>query len=660
MKVETMKKIVSIKLTVLASAFAWLVSSVCTQAGNFFANFNDGLVPAGTAVYGNAAVLPSGGYTNSAFLQLTPAAAGQTAGFILDDLDAGAPVVSFTASFKCLIGGGGYAGADGISFNFAPSLPPGTFTEDGPGTGLTLEFDTFDNGLPDTAPSLDVIIEGTEVITSIRPNGLRTGSDWVDVVIQLNPNNSLTVIYDGTYVYSNLDLTVYGYSPASGSQFAFGARTGSSFDNHWVDNLSIKTLTNAQPYVNSFAPQGRAVATTSTIDIVLTDYSTQVDTNKLVLKLDGAAVSGSITTNGTGDTILHYVKPGGFALFSTHTVGVIFADNAAPTPNTNSWTYQFTTVPPNFVPGAYVTVFSDGFESYASANAPLDKNYAGANAAPNGSGNPWFGPAPPNARVLGSESGVTPHGGTNMITGSATFDLDQNWYNIIYRLRGGQVIYGNCLLDWWFYDPSGPGDSGYRDNVALINYSTVPAATDYPGTGSLNTGATVYQRATLGAANNLSAGYDNTKYQARNVGATGYNGGWNNLTTVRSVGWHHGRIIVGPATNNIGTIYYYIDDMVVSGFSQLNTSSRGFNAIEINSGQNATLGFFDDVSFALAVPPIITTTRSGNTLNFSWTGGFTLQSAPTPRGPWTDLSTANSGYAYDTTSNPQQFFRLRN
>ena len=51
------------------------------------------------------------------------------------------------------------------------------------------------------------MVGGAEVITTIPPNGIRTGSAWVDVVIQLNPNNTLTVTYDGAYIYSNLDLT---------------------------------------------------------------------------------------------------------------------------------------------------------------------------------------------------------------------------------------------------------------------------------------------------------------------------------------------------------------------------------------------------------------------------------------------------------------------
>ncbi len=273
-------------------------------------------------------------------------------------------------------------------------------------------------------------------------------------------------------------------------------------------------------------------------------------------------------------------------------------------------------------------------------------------------------PVSPNARVVGSETGITPHGGTNMITGSATFDGDQNWYNLSYRLRSGGVYYGNCMLDWWFYDPTGAGDSGYQDNVALINYSTVPTTTDYPGAGSLNSGVTVYQRATLGAANNQAAGFDNTRYQARNPSGTGYDGGWNNLSTSRSIGWHHARIIAGPPTNNVANtlanLYYYVDDMVVPAFSQLSTSSRGFNAIEINTGQASTLGYFDDVSFALAVPPRVVAKASGNNLVLTWADGYTLQSASSVNGTFTDVAGATSPYSFDTTTSPEQFFRLRN
>jgi hypothetical protein len=136
-----MRKAIQLSIRLFAAAFAALGLLASAQAGSFFADFNDGLVPANATAYGSATVMPSGGYTNSGFLELTPAVGSQNASFILNDLDAGVPVVSFAATYKCLIGGGGYSGADGMSFNFAPDLPAGTISQEGAGTGLTVEFE---------------------------------------------------------------------------------------------------------------------------------------------------------------------------------------------------------------------------------------------------------------------------------------------------------------------------------------------------------------------------------------------------------------------------------------------------------------------------------------------------------------------------------------
>ena len=651
----------------LPTAFVSLVLLLMlasAQAGTFTADFNSGL-PAGGAVFGNSTISAGGGYTNSGCLVLTTATAGQNGGFIItNDLDAGAPVASFTASCKVLIGGGN--GADGISFNFAPDLPLGTITEEGAGTGLTVEFDTFVNTLPDTAPSIDVFVGGVEQITTFFP-GLRAGV-FVDAVIQLNPHHSLTVIYDGVYIYSNLDLTAYGYSPAAGSRFGFGARTGGTFDNHFIDNLSIVTHTNAQPYVQSFAPIGRQVETNSAIDMDLTDNATRVNVNQITLRLDGAIVSPVIITNGGGDTLIHYSPPAAFAPGSTHSVSVVFADNATPTPNINTLQYGFTVkaAPPVFP--SFTTVFSDGFEGYVSGGTPLDKNQSGgANAAPNGSGNPWFGPAPPNARVVGATNGVTPHGGANMITGSAPSDGDQNWCNLAYRFGGGQALTGNLQLDWWFYDPSGPGDSGYQDYVALGFYNTAPANTDYPGAGSLNAGPpTQVQRLSLGASANTATGYDSTKYQARVVNGPGYASGWANTSLTRSIGWHHARIAAGPPlADGTAVIYFFIDDLTFPLYTQNSVTAYGFNVIEINSGTAGTLGYFDDVSFGMAAvaaaPPNLAAALSGGSLILSWPGsGYILQTSTNAQGNYTDLNGATSPYTNSINGTPSQFFRLRN
>ena len=94
-----MKRNRPINTSLLATALAAIGSLASAQAGSFFADFNDGLVPANATAYGNANVQGSGGYTNSGYLQLTTTSpGGQASSFILNDLDAGTPVVSFTAS----------------------------------------------------------------------------------------------------------------------------------------------------------------------------------------------------------------------------------------------------------------------------------------------------------------------------------------------------------------------------------------------------------------------------------------------------------------------------------------------------------------------------------------------------------------------------------
>ena len=84
------------------------------------------------------------------------------------------------------------------------------------------------------------------------------------------------------------------------------------------------------------------------------------------------------------------------------------------------------------------SLFFDDFESYNLGT--LDKNDTvtpGPNQAPNGSGNPWFGPLTPNPNlvVIGPQNGVTPHSGQQMLKGRAPRDGDHDWYNLAYRLN---------------------------------------------------------------------------------------------------------------------------------------------------------------------------------------------------------------------------------
>lgn len=305
---------------------------VNVRAGNFLANFNSGLVPVGTTNYGSATVTATGGAGDSGVLRLTTAVASQTGSLVIDDLDSGAAVVSFIASFKARVGGGN--GADGFSFNFASDLPDAVFNELGAGTGLTISFDTFDNGGGE-APAVEALYSGGSV-TNALAGILRTGARFVEVIVKVDPDGTLDVTYDGHTLINNLLV----YTTPIAGRFGFGARTGSNTDNHFVDDVSISTKTAASAYIESLAPLGPNIRPDAVVKIVLTDSGTTVDTNKIQLFFDaGDVTSGANITQDGANTTITYDPPGLLVSNSAHTVSVTFADNV---PTTNTFSYAFT------------------------------------------------------------------------------------------------------------------------------------------------------------------------------------------------------------------------------------------------------------------------------------------------------------------------------
>lgn len=253
-------------------------------------------------------------------------------------------------------------------------------------------------------------------------------------------------------------------------------------------------------------------------------------------------------------------------------------------------------------------VFTDGFEGYN--NGALDKNASGgANAAPNGSGNPWFGPSPPNAQVVGTDSGVSPHSGSKMIRGAFVTgtDSDQNWYNLAYRHNGGVAYTGNIQFDWWFYDAvgQGAGSTNFRDYAAIGYYNTAPSSTDHPSNGSLNTGASQIQRLSLGGYNGNAA--SQTVYCARVVGETAGDAGastWFLTGVARSPGWHHGQIVIGPAAaDKTNQVIFNIDGAMALTRNTKTSAAWGYNILEFNSKFGSQTGYFDDVTFSVIPEP---------------------------------------------------------
>ncbi len=223
------------------------------RAGTYTDNFDTAAYdatsdpqPPGAALYGNAVIELSGGFAGGA-LKLTKAAGNQKGTFLIEDLDGGAAVNAFTATFKVRVGGGTTPPADGWSFCFGPDVTAGTWPgeEEGDGTGLIVAFDTYDNGGAE-APAITIRYGGAQV-AEVKPgiDALLTGENdtplWADARIQLHPDGTLDVELDGVAHFTRLSIPFT--ETTVGGFFAFGGRTGGATANHYIDDLNIVTST---------------------------------------------------------------------------------------------------------------------------------------------------------------------------------------------------------------------------------------------------------------------------------------------------------------------------------------------------------------------------------------------------------------------------------
>ncbi len=192
---------------------------------------------------------------------------GEKGSMIIDDLGCRPAMRQLHRQFKLFIGGGN--GADGFSFNFAPDLPDAPFGQEGDGTGLTVAFDTYDNGGGEAPASTQVgrIVVQHKKVTG----GFLRANQFVDVVIEAKTDGSMDVTYGTNVVYTN----VFAYVPISG-RFGVGAATGGSHDNHWVDDLNITTTPLAGPTSRRCSRRGRRQCL-SHPSLELQDVTTQVN-----------------------------------------------------------------------------------------------------------------------------------------------------------------------------------------------------------------------------------------------------------------------------------------------------------------------------------------------------------------------------------------------
>ncbi|MBX3746496.1 MAG: hypothetical protein KF833_14405 [Verrucomicrobiae bacterium] len=276
--------------------------------------------------------------------------------YVFPEIDGGAKVASFVATFRASIHGGTEQGAQGFSFVLANDIEDRTspFRESGGGSqGLVISFDTIDNlagfeaegnQLGD-APGIIIRI-GNQRVAAQRFNGLRTGSPnnqtptFVPVEIRLDPDGTLDVTYNGVKVYDNFPIP---YAPIAGN-FGFGAGTAELTaalrDNHWIDDLSITTTTVSGAHVLSALPLGATVRPDARVEIQLQDLAGA----SVALQFNGATVQPTVATAGAVTTVT-YDPPGTLAPGSTHEVQLTYGDKTL--------RYAFTVVSAPVIPAAF-------------------------------------------------------------------------------------------------------------------------------------------------------------------------------------------------------------------------------------------------------------------------------------------------------------------
>jgi hypothetical protein len=375
-------------LVAVASLMSFAVSS--SLGGTFTNDFNsiqvspdnpDQLVPPdGTAWYGQVGSGIAAGYDHrtggvtGGAIKLANAIGSQNGGsFIVSNLDADAVPDAFDINFQMLIGGGN--GADGLSVAVG-DFASAAWGEEGPGTikGLSIIFDVFNNGgTVAEAPAIDLkwnnVIFAHKLlpigtITTLRPNA------YVPVRIKSDAAGKVSVTYNNVAVYT--DMPIYRASEivngVNGWRVGFGARTGGSFDNFWIDNLGITTTVtdpnDGQPYITAITPVNPIDQNASSIggiSVTLKDATFSIATNTIKFLYNNAAVTAPVTISRTKSdpnlasedlTTITYLGPNGVLPSGAATATISYFTTSTPAVS-NLYTFNFTIQAATALPVTY-------------------------------------------------------------------------------------------------------------------------------------------------------------------------------------------------------------------------------------------------------------------------------------------------------------------
>ncbi|HUF63221.1 MAG TPA: choice-of-anchor D domain-containing protein [Verrucomicrobiales bacterium] len=228
-----------------------------SQGGTYQQDFDS--YPNGTQDLGDGTIFGSNNNVHQIIngaLQLTLDGTGGSLGsFKIPPLGPG-PTQTFIVTFDLALISAGTP-ADGLSFNFGSIADDPTnhgTGENGYGSGLAVEFDTYDNGNEQgigTGIGIDVSVNGVYVgHQRIDTNAGETATsnrfyqyDGVFRPVEISwvksgeDSGLLTLILDGEIIYQELETP--GFNPTAADRFAFSARTGGAFETVLIDNLII-------------------------------------------------------------------------------------------------------------------------------------------------------------------------------------------------------------------------------------------------------------------------------------------------------------------------------------------------------------------------------------------------------------------------------------
>ncbi|MDR6764734.1 putative secreted protein, partial [Flavobacterium sp. 2755] len=244
--------------------------------------------------------------TGGELILTTIAPDGHNGGFFIDKANTD-NINPFTATFKYKIDGGGAVGADGLSLSYGPGFVANEGGgEGGEGSGLRIQFDTYDNEDVATGSRVRIVYNNASIFNAgiNDPINLRT-TTYKDVKLYVDTDGYLSLaIQDGAAmvtIVSKLLLPNYSTTDKSTWKFKFSARTGGLKDIHSIDDLVITFLDSA----NSKSKFTTSQTVKTYYRAVITCGTSSVNSTPVFVDMSSAAITNQPTVpaavcSGTG------------------------------------------------------------------------------------------------------------------------------------------------------------------------------------------------------------------------------------------------------------------------------------------------------------------------------------------------------------------------